>query len=1114
MGNQGSQLTDEPTAIAQKNLQHFDHSFKAELHAVSGVYFSDVFGEFSGAKRPITVVCKANSMDILEDVGISARKHQDIIFSGITGISWDHATSQVKITVTQSQEEHYVIVTLTNSVEFEAELKLRLSAAASNNRGMKIPSPMYIGMFAGATKPKPFQRKRPNLSHLPNGKLPNLADMRNMAIELHRGSYRPCPPGESRRLEIAMQHIYEGQNTFQLLNVRGIPAIANSFRSESVLVITDDALVFKPRGKDSDMREELFYQDVAEWNAVDNDTMRMNDSGIEIILAANHEKVFFGVEHIRDVKHTLEYFWNTYKVSNGSPNEIKLGSTHGRPIVSVQTLSGETSPPEHNTGQCEVVDQDGMLVRPGGKIALRRSSIAAGVINTTKEPKNVPSENRDVKKHWHKVVLHQGWLLKQGGVGVGQNKAWIKRYFVLYKTSQGHFLVYYSDFTECPMYTSEKNHRNIVDLAKATFIRPGSNKQDNPDTPPYCFDIVTTEREWTLCAESQENAQRWLKLLTRAVDEDVAILPDEELLFKVKPKLDPLQTLPSADYSTTLKVSANGVSVWAPDANNKDSSEREFYFWVYTDFYKWSLMCPDGKFALLINVFCDSSFSRRHEYVFRTKEAHRLATAIEYFIEKFMSVMHIRLETTEGAFDEVPEEQTQVTGDRGGKVGLHQLTAEDIASMQHQEIDLLDMDTDMTGNSSPMRPGGAATANTLPSDNAAIFAADPFGDDPFGEAPPRNAPAPAVSTIVDPFGADPFAEPPARPSTKPVTIADPFGSDPFAPVPTAPTNTRVIPPVPPQKTAANSVLDLFGEVSAPVVVNTKPTAQTVDLFGDPFSNDPFSSPSLANISLNAPAAPKIAPPLTSAQQAQHKQWYASAFGSNGGPIYSDGSLQIGTRIEIRGSQCRVSLSLSNQSPASLNDLKVELKDSAGLLRFEMAPCPQNLSGLGSGSVTIMMECMKPVFPGPQLSVSYTDSLHGQRSNIIDFPILVTSFGEPLTLTAEDFMARWQQLTGAGQETTQILRPPYSIVPPQIHAALTSTMKFGRVFGLPDATDYVVYGAASLRTGAKTSSGEKINVGCLVKIEMNIQANAVRVTLRSLHPAATSAMMDSVKSLLS
>lgn len=67
-------------------------------------------------------------------------------------------------------------------------------------------------------------------------------------------------------------------------------------------------------------------------------------------------------------------------------------------------------------------------------------------------------------------------------------------------------------------------------------------------------------------------------------------------------------------------------------------------------------------------------------------------------------------------------------------------------------------------------------------------------------------------------------------------------------------------------------------------------------------------------------------------------------------------------------------------------------------------------------------------------------------------------------------------------------------------------------GIPGASDYVLYGAASLRTGAKNANGEKISVGCLGKIEINVQANALRVTFRTLHPAATTALMETVKSL--
>ena len=411
-------------------------------------------------------------------------------------------------------------------------MKLRFSVLASTHREFRVPTPLYMGMFAGATKPKPFQRKRPNQSLLPAGKLPTLHDMRSMSLQLQKGSYKPCAAGSSRRVDLAMQHIYEGRNSFALLSVRGIPGVSNQWRNESVLFINDESITFKPFGASSNQSIEFAYEDISDWTANDNEFLKTSESGIEITSTLG-DSVVFGVLFIRDVKHTLEYYWNKYQVANGK--SVKLGSTHGRPIVSVTTLSGEVPAMEPPVGQVEVVDQDGIVVRPGSRMTNRSSSLMA-----SKEPQVVPSENREVKKYWHKVVLHQGWLLKKGGVGIGASKNWIKRYFVLYKTSQGHFLTYYSDFLECPLYNHEKSERNIVDLAKTTFIRPGSNKAEYTDTPPHSFDIVTTEREWTLCAESQENVQKWLKLLNHAVDEDVAILPDEELVFKVKPKVDPL----------------------------------------------------------------------------------------------------------------------------------------------------------------------------------------------------------------------------------------------------------------------------------------------------------------------------------------------------------------------------------------------------------------------------------------------------------------------------------------------------------------------------------------------------------------------------------------------
>jgi hypothetical protein len=606
----------------------------------------------------------------------------------------------------------------------------------------------------------------------------------------------------------------------------------------------------------------------------------------------------------------------------------------------------------------------------------------------SKEIKTVPLENRNVRGHWPKVVMHQGWLLKKGGLGVGSAKSWIKRYFVLYKTSQGHFLVYYADFTECPLFSTDKGYRNVVDLAKCTFIRPGSIRS-GPDTPPNSFDIVTTEREWTLCAETQDNAQRWLILLTRAVDEDVAVLPDEELVFKVKPKVDPLGLMSATDYSTSLHVSAHGISVCIPDVNGKSTSisttgERELFFWVYTDFYKWSLLSQNGKLALLVNVFADASFSRRNEFIFRNKEAARLATSIEYFIEKFMCVMHVRLETKEGVFDDLPpspvsDAQSPVPTS-SMPIGMHGTVEEDPPHVD--EVDLLDLDV---GGLSIQSGGPKKSSN------------DPFSGDPFGDDDDADYDAP--SNLI----------------TRSLLDDD----------------DDLLPPSP---------------VAAPSSPKRKNSSQPSLSTIDPFSSDPFGSnsdqliaaPSSPN-PVSGAALPKIAPPLSPAQQAQHALWFKALMARHTGTFYDDGALQIALTVEVRGSQGRVIFYFRNQSPATITNLSLVVNDTSGLTRFELGPGPTSLSALdNSGAQQVLrLECMKPVPGGPSVTISYVDSLLGRRTEDLFLPIAVTTFNDPLTLTGMDFTARWDSLVAPGLQAQEIFYPSTRIVPSEILAGLSS-----------------------------------------------------------------------------
>ena len=667
--------------------------------------------------------------------------------------------------------------------------------------------------------------------------------------------------------------------------------------------------------------------------------------------------------------------------------------------------------------------------------------------------------------------------------------------------------ILYSDFTECPLYTNERHQRNAVDLAKTTFIRPGSNKSDAVDTPAHCFDIVTTEREWTLCAESQENVQRWLKLLTRAVDEDVAILPDEDLLFKVKPKADHTGVLCLTDYSTTLRVSANGVSVCTPHTNGSQNSstlssmtgsnttEREHFFWVYTDFYKWSLISQVGKLALLVNVFADSSFTLRNEYTFRNKEAIRLASAIEFFIEKFMSVMHIRLETTAGAFDDVVESIAVKRNNNNKEVvsaGLHDGGDFDHSAFEEssfaqpaEELDLLGLDFEE--ELAPVAPSRSSTgydnSNNNNNNNSNQYSGynnnasaqqqqqlqqqqqqqqqlqqqkqqpsfndDPFGDDPFSDSTPKNKPSAAAmgsgsaSNNVDPFGDEMFRGESAVQVPKSIgysAVSDPFGDDPFGSSEPAPMSSpKNIPSdsygggerSPPVSYAQAFGGDPFGEPE-PVersVMKSGPSGGSYDPFGD-----------AAAVAAPMPImlGPRVAPSLTLEQLEQHAVWIQGALIAGGGPLYDDGVLQIASKIEVRGSQGRITFYYRSQSALQLSEFEVSIKDSAGLIRCQLSALPSStLPSAGQTEQQLLVECMQPASPGPQLILTYIDQMLGKRSASIDLPIMVTTFNEPLALSGVNFTARWDQLVTPGQEAQEVLSPPRPVIPQDIHRILTT-----------------------------------------------------------------------------
>lgn len=166
--------------------------------------------------------------------------------------------------------------------------------------------------------------------------------------------------------------------------------------------------------------------------------------------------------------------------------------------------------------------------------------------------------------------------------------------------------------------------------------------------------------------------------------------------------------------------------------------------------------------------------------------------------------------------------------------------------------------------------------------------------------------------------------------------------------------------------------------------------------------------------------------------------------------------------------------------------------------------------------------MKPVAPGPTLTISYT-AKDGKRNNRLNLPIVLTSFNAPMVLPGVDWNQRWGSLNNPDQQVMDTFNTSI----PNINSLknmIGNVMKFGLVDDNAAVTDLLgdmsspaggnaVMGCSQLRTGALNQSGEKINVGSLIKAELNPVARNIRLTIRTIYPAASQALMSTAKQLM-
>ena len=239
-----------------------------------------------------------------------------------------------------------------------------------------------------------------------------------------------------------------------------------------------------------------------------------------------------------------------------------------------------------------------------------------------------------------------------------------------------------------------------------------------------------------------------------------------------------------------------------------------------------------------------------------------------------------------------------------------------------------------------------------------------------------------------------------------------------------------------------------------------------------------------------------------------------------GVLFENEVLQIGIKQDYRGSQGRVALFYGNKTTGELSNFKAELA-TVSFLRVQSQDPPPTIGAGQQAKHQLAVEVLKPFdYPeAPFLLLSFTSPSSGQTySYSLPLPIVPTCFFEPVTLAASDYMTRWRSLEGQNRERQEVIQQPPNFNYESsglvaFRAKILDGLHLAQAQGI-DQNDLSLSAVGSLRTGTAGPDGSKISVGALVRIEVNAQVRAVRVTARAVHGTVAAALVNTIKALVS
>ncbi|KAM7423579.1 hypothetical protein PAMA_000095 [Pampus argenteus] len=221
---------------------------------------------------------------------------------------------------------------------------------------------------------------------------------------------------------------------------------------------------------------------------------------------------------------------------------------------------------------------------------------------------------------------------------------------------------------------------------------------------------------------------------------------------------------------------------------------------------------------------------------------------------------------------------------------------------------------------------------------------------------------------------------------------------------------------------------------------------------------------------------------------------------NNGVLYENQLLQIGLKSEYRQNLGRMYVFFGNKTSTQFLSFSSAVTSQDSLktqLNVHTKKVDPVIEGGAQVQQILNIECVSDFTDTPVLDIQFRYG--GALQKIaVKLPVMLNKFFQPTEMTSQDFFQRWKQLGAPQQEVQKIFKAKHSM---DIDVTKAKILGFGvALLDRVDPNPENFVGAGVIHT-------KNTQVGCLLRLEPNTQAEMYRLTLRTSRDSVSQRLCD-------